>query len=374
MNKGFRVLALVAVMAAPASLRAQQPAQPAAPLPAVTVCGQQRQPLAEPPDGSSPVVLYIAPCFSAQGGTPLVDIETYLYYIQLKVSLPSQGVWIPYDSAAEQTIHDDFRRLLSTNFLDNLSVETAPDYIFPNGVIGKIVIYNMEERQRVKIVDYVGSKEIDQSKIDDKLKEEKVELRLDTFLDQATIRKVQNIVKGLMIEKGFQNAEVTPEIVPLEGSPKLVHLSFRVSEGPHVKIRRVVFTGNKAMSNSALKGHMKENREHNWLSFISGRGTYDETKFDEDAELVGDYYRDHGYISAVVGQPEVRVLEDSEDGKTRWIRTPHPGRRGPPLSGRRLQVRRQHRGPERCPGADVRHPLGRILRPEQDPQGVPEGA
>ena len=50
-------------------------------------------------------------------------------------------------------MRDDFTRLWNTNFLDNLSIETL-DYTFSNGVIGKIVIYNMEERQRVKIVDY----------------------------------------------------------------------------------------------------------------------------------------------------------------------------------------------------------------------------
>ena len=45
------------------------------------------------------------------------------------------------------------------------------DYTFSNGVVGKIVIYNMEERQRVKIVDYVGSKKVEATKIDEKLKE-----------------------------------------------------------------------------------------------------------------------------------------------------------------------------------------------------------
>ena len=45
-----------------------------------------------------------------------------------------------------------------TNFLDDLVVEVR-DVRFSNGVIGKVVVYNMEERQRVKIVDYVGTEE-----------------------------------------------------------------------------------------------------------------------------------------------------------------------------------------------------------------------
>ena len=48
----------------------------------------------------------------------------------------------------------------------------------------------MEERQRVKIVDYVGSKEVETSKIDERLKDAMSEIRLDTFIDPALVRKV----------------------------------------------------------------------------------------------------------------------------------------------------------------------------------------
>ena len=110
--------------------------------------------------------------FEAQGGTSLIEVQTYLYYIELKdkISKPSENVWAPYDEAAINTIQEDFHRLWNTNFLDNLWND-ASDYIFPNGVIGKIVSYHMEERQRVKIVDYVGSKKVETSKIDERLKE-----------------------------------------------------------------------------------------------------------------------------------------------------------------------------------------------------------
>src|SRR5438552_2134777 len=115
------VAAVLPWLAAPAAAQ-DQPA-----LPAATVCGQQRAPLAEPPAGSAPVVLFIAPCFEAQGNQSIIEFQTYLYYIQLKPSIPSQGVWAPYDDAAEKTVLDDFHRLWNTNFLDNLWIDTR-DY------------------------------------------------------------------------------------------------------------------------------------------------------------------------------------------------------------------------------------------------------
>ena len=128
----------------------------------------------------------------------------------------------------------------------------------------------------------------------------------------------------------------------MPGGPKLVHLTFNMDEGPKVKIRNIEFVGNKAVSDGALKRQMKENKERPafedaaicvWFMSVTGAGTYQETKFDEDAERVVEYYRDHGYIKAHVGEPELKVLEDSKDKKTRWVEL-----RIPVTEGQRYQV------------------------------------
>jgi outer membrane protein assembly factor BamA len=93
------------------------------------------------------------------------------------------------------------------------------------------VTYNMEERQRIKIVDYQGSKQIDRTKIDEKLRERNVELRLDSFLDEGSIRRVEGVLRSFMAEKGFTNAEVSHKVTPVAGGPKLVNVTFNVSEG-----------------------------------------------------------------------------------------------------------------------------------------------
>jgi outer membrane protein insertion porin family len=308
-------------------------------LPPVTVCGQQATPLAQPPADSGPVVLFIAPCFDAQGNASLIEPQTYLYYIQLKASVPSRGEWVPWNADAEKTVHDDFQRLWGTKFLDNLFIE-ATDYKFPNGTIGKVVTYHMEERQRVKIVDYVGSKKLEVSKIDEKLKEADAQIRLDTFIDPALVRKVEGIVRDMLREKGFQFADVKHEIVDVGGAPKLVHLTFHMDEGPKVKIRSVDFVGNKAMSDGTLKRKMKDNKERpgiedafhlpQWfLSVIGDKGTYQEPKFEDDAQKIIEFYRDNGYIRANVGVPELKVINDSDDKKTRWIELKVPITEGP---------------------------------------------
>ena len=114
------------------------------------------------------MVYQVVPCFEKQGGFPVVEANTYLYYIEMKSRLSNSqtGKWVPYDEAIEQVIREDFKRLWATNFLDDLAIRVE-DYTFSNGVIGKMVVYDMEERQRVKIVDYEGLKKVDQSKIEE---------------------------------------------------------------------------------------------------------------------------------------------------------------------------------------------------------------
>jgi outer membrane protein insertion porin family len=321
---GLLLVPALWLMATPALAQQQAPAR----MPQGTVCGLPFQPLGQPPAGSEPVVLNIVPCFESQGGTSLVEPQTYLYYIHVKPSRPSENTWVAYSDDVQKTMEEDFHRLWNTNFLDNLFIDIQ-DYTFPNGTIGKNIVYSMEERQRVKIVDYVGSKKVEVAKINERLKDVNAEVRLDTFIDPGLVRKVEGIVRDMLKEKGFRDAEVTHEIKEVPGQPKQVHLTFHMDEGPSVKIRKIEFTGNKSVGPGALKHAMKDNKELWWLSFISGRGTYQETKFDEDAEKVVEYYQDRGYIKAVVGAPEIKIVDENKKKKTRFIELKVPITEGP---------------------------------------------
>ena len=300
------------------------PATPAAPAARAgsgqprTICGQQVQPpRALPPDGSGPVVYLIAPCFEAQGNTSLVDIQTYLYYIQLKASRPSQGVWVPYNDETENSIRDDFKRLWATNFLDNLSIDVE-DYTFSNGVIGKLVTYNMEERaaredRRLRRLEEARD-------VEDR-REAEGEQRADPARHLHRSRPDPQ-------DRGHRPRHDEGEGLPVGGGHPRDQAGRGRSEAGarHLQHERRAEGEDRARSSSpatrrsptaSCAKHMKENRAQWSFSFITGRGTYQETKFEEDAERVMEYYRDHGYIRAQVGEPEVKVLNDSKDKKTR---------------------------------------------------------
>ncbi len=337
----MRVIAVLLVLLAAVTpdARAQsvapaQASQEALKLPA-TVCGQTiPAPAKLPPTGSPPLVNNVLLCFEKQGGFPVVEAQTYLYYLEMKnfTSQPSLDKWVPFNEQTEQVIIGDFKRLWATGFLDDLAIEVL-DVDWGNGVDGKLVVYHMEERQRIKIVDYEGLNKVTQSDIDEELKNESIRVALDSFIDPGTIRRVTGVVRRLYAEKGFQYADVKPEIKEIAGGPKLIHLTFHVTEGPQVKIEEMEFVGNQKVSDRKLRRQMKENKSGGILGFITGGGTYKEHKYEEDADKIVEYYRNKGYISAQVGQPELRVLEDSEDGKKRHVEL-----RIPVTEGKRYRV------------------------------------
>ena len=275
------VVCLAAILAA-AEVRAQTPpaqAAPATPEPAAaaapvslpaTICDLQvPAPAKLPPAGTGPYTYIIMPCFEKQGGVPVVDAQTYLFYMELvnRRSRPSENIWVPYNEDIEQTIVGDFKRLWATNFLDDLSIDVR-DVRFGNGVIGKVIVYNMEERQRVKIVDYIGSDKVDQSKIDEELRDKGIQIRLDSFIDPGLIRRVAGIVRELYAAKGYSSRRSSPRSRKWPGGPKMVHLTFNITEGPKVKIRDIEFIGNQKVSDRTLAKRMKENKGPGFFSFI----------------------------------------------------------------------------------------------------------
>ena len=94
-------------------------------------------------------------CFEKQGGSPVIDAQTYVYYIQARPSNSRENRWIAYDEALEETLLGDFasvgdefprrpRRGRGTSGIRMASWASWPSSIWKSA--------------SAKIVDYVGSR------------------------------------------------------------------------------------------------------------------------------------------------------------------------------------------------------------------------
>ena len=226
--------------------------------------------------------------------------ETLQFYISTK---PGE----PYD---ERKLREDFRRLWDTGFLDDLRIEAV------DGPSGKIVSFVVTERRRIQIVDYRGSKELTTSTIEDELKKRDAQVKIDTFYDPAKARKVESIIKEMLAAKGRPFATVRHEAKNVGASGQ--QLSFVIDEGPKAKVKEIVFDGNEVFTDATLRGRMKKIKQPGFfnLSWLGGKTTYTEDKWlggQEDPRgdrgRIEDFYLNHGYVTARVGQPRITYTD-----------------------------------------------------------------
>jgi outer membrane protein insertion porin family len=282
-----------------------------------------------PPAGSAP--LYRCADIKFHAGSdwvtevdPMIDLSTYVGQITAAWSRRSENRWLPYD---ESILVSDFWKLWRLEFLEDLRIEVI-DEPYENGVVGKHVIFRMEERSRVKVVDYVADDEkeklkVEVSKIESTLRDNNIAVRLDTFVDEASLRKVIGVIRELYAEQGYNDSVVTTERRGVAGGPKLVHLTFKIAPGPKVEVAEVLFDGNQAFSDGKLRRQMKNNKAGGLLGFL-GDSTFKEAKFAEDADRVSEFYKNNGFAGVQVGQPRLEVIRTDANGEKRWVRVRVP--------------------------------------------------
>jgi outer membrane protein insertion porin family len=131
----------------------------------------------------------------------------------------------PYDVEA---VRDDVRSLSNTGFFDDVrsEVEDTPDR--PNG---KTVIFIISEKPIVGSIDYKGIKSITESDILAALKDQKVELSVGSWFDQAKMKHAATVIRASLASHGHQSATVNPtyERIP---SSNTVAVAFNIDEGP----------------------------------------------------------------------------------------------------------------------------------------------
>ncbi len=274
---------------------------------------------ASEPPLSSPPLYRCAEIVLHPVNETMLDPLTYGRQLRTPWSRPSDALWAPYDEAS---IRADFWNLWNTGFLEDLKVEVI-DEPYRNGVPGKHVVFHLEERSRLKLVSYepadpAARLKVDISRIEKELRDRKVTLQIDAFVDQATIARANAVIRELYANEGYGDAVVVPEQRPAPGGPKLLAVIFRITPGPRWRVRGVSFAGNAAFGDGALRRQLRDNRpRRRWIPFL-GDDTYRPAKFADDADRLREFYQSKGYPFVQIGVPQVESIE-SRDPDERWV-------------------------------------------------------
>jgi outer membrane protein insertion porin family len=223
-----------------------------------------------------------------------------------------------YDPA---TVERDFNSLWNTGYFEDVRIEKEDT---PKGAVLDIFV---REKPTIREITYPGLNSVTVSDVLDRFKKEKVGLSVESQYDPTRIAKAIVVLKQLLGEHGHQFPTITPEIKTIP--PASVAVTFRIKEGPTVKVGNIRFTGNQNLNSRTLRAAMRNLRPigipHSiFLESLFAR-TYDASKLEEDTERVRVAYQNHGYFKAIPGEPSTHIR--NEGGLSLLTFRPKKGKR-----------------------------------------------
>jgi outer membrane protein insertion porin family len=237
----------------------------------------------------------------AQGQPVITKIEIQGLHRMEEGAVKSKILEKIGEPLSEDKISSDIKTIFKMGYFDDVKVEAEP---FEGGLK---LVYILKEKPTIIKIDFQGNKEYDDAKL-----KEKITLSPGSIADTVLIQDNAAKLRKFYEEEGYWLANVVPVIKKV--SENDVTLTYQIDEGPKIKIRKIIIEGNKHISSSKIRGAMKTSTW--WLfSFISSSGYYNKDEMEKDVERIKNLYFDHGYIKAVVGEPEIRV-NSKEKGMT----------------------------------------------------------
>lgn len=139
----------------------------------------------------------------------------------------------------------------------------------------------VEERPTIADVDFVGAREFDKDVLKKSMRD--IGLTDGRPYDKALTDRAEQELKRQYINKSFYGAEVVTTVTPIERNR--VNLTFSVVEGDTARIKDIRIVGNKAFSESTLKGLFDQDTG-GWLSWYTKSDRYARTKLNADLETL----------------------------------------------------------------------------------------
>jgi outer membrane protein insertion porin family len=232
------------------------------------------------------------------GGVTLTQ-DTVIYYIGLE----------PGDPLDRLTISEGFRRLWDSGLVEDLTIEIEP---LESGEVNLIV--SVVERPFVTTVVFEGNKKLNTSTLKDRLDENNVDIPRNVPLKMPQLSKIKTTLEKVYAEEGYRSAIIDFEVEDLGRNRR--RLQFNIQEGGKVTIDDIDFVGNEAISDSRLRGALKETKEKRFYRFFGDKIVYSEESWEEDRENLRKFYLDRGYIDIKVGQPQVELVAQRPNAET----------------------------------------------------------
>jgi outer membrane protein insertion porin family len=189
-------------------------------------------------------------------------------------------------------VADAVRRLYRSGIVDDVQVYSRP------ASIGRILTVVVRERPPLSSVEFVGNKHLSTEDL-----QKKVPLIKGQRVSRARIENYSALLRRTYRDEGYLKANVQTKV---EESRTGISVTYSIAEGPKVIVRKVRVEGATAISPETVAKKMKLKPK----GFLRG-GKYDKEKLEESITRIEEFYRERGYLDAVVLDHHLEYHPDS---------------------------------------------------------------
>jgi outer membrane protein insertion porin family len=172
---------------------------------------------------------------------------------------------------------------------------------------GNVLVVVVQERPTIADVEFAGSREFDKDALKKSMRD--IGLTDGRPFDKALADRAEQELKRQYLNKSFYAADVVTTVTPIERNR--VNLTFTVIEGAPARINDIRIVGNKAFSESTLKGLLEQDTG-GWLSWYTKSDRYARSKLNADLETLRSYYLQRGYLEFRIDSTQVAISPNKE--------------------------------------------------------------
>ncbi|MEN9654023.1 MAG: putative outer membrane protein Omp85, partial [Chlamydiota bacterium] len=202
---------------------------------------------------------------------------------------------------------DTFSQLIFDNDLKTLAAEfdrVEPTVSLKDNSIA-ITIY-VTPRPYIHRITWEGNERYKSSTLQSEL-----DVQPNQVFNRAEFNKAFNKVKEFYFKKGYFEAQLSYNIIPIPGTNK-VDIDIHIVEGRSGHIKKIVLEGFTSDEKSAIEEQMYLKKYNFLLSWLTGQGIYRDELLEQDRMTILNLLHNKGYADAKV---DIQLQDDPDTGK-----------------------------------------------------------
>lgn len=201
-----------------------------------------------------------------------------------------------------QTVADDIKALYELGHFKDISVSVSQ--ASENTVN---LTFHFVEKPQIALIEIKGNELLTTNKIR--------ELMKVYPNNMVNINRIDADVNAILEEyrkEGYVQTQIEYEIVPIDD--ETVKLVFHISESPRVFLTEINITGTEAYPPLDIE-RILASAEIDCFSWVNQSGVFQESRINQDQQLITQHYLQNGYIKVKIDKPKAVIIRNRDYSK-----------------------------------------------------------